>query len=43
MAEWAALEAQDEVVAVVEQLTQSFSETSANIQNFIALLEAPPS
>ena len=43
MAEWAALEAQDEVVAVVKQLTQSFTETSANIQNFIALLEAPPS
>jgi hypothetical protein len=43
MAEWAALQSQDEVVAIVKQLAQSFNETSANIQNFIALLEAPPS
>jgi DNA-binding FrmR family transcriptional regulator len=41
--EWAAIKAQDEVIAAIRQLTKSLKETSADVQNFIATLEAPGS
>jgi hypothetical protein len=39
--EWAALKAQDEVIATIRQLTQALSETSVEVKNFIAWLESP--
>jgi len=39
--EWAAIRAQDEVIAAIRQLTQTLNETSADVSNFIAGLESP--
>jgi chromosome segregation ATPase len=39
--EWAAIRAQDEVIATIRQLTQTLNETSADVSNFIAGLESP--
>jgi hypothetical protein len=41
--EWAAIRAQDEVIATIKQLTKSLKDTSVDVQNFIATLEAPGS
>jgi hypothetical protein len=41
--EWAALKAQDEVVATIRQLTQALTETSVEVKNFITWLESPGS
>jgi DNA-binding FrmR family transcriptional regulator len=41
--EWAAIKAQDEVIATIKQLTKSLKDTSVDVQNFIAMLEAPGS
>jgi hypothetical protein len=37
--EWAAVAAQDEVITAIRELTTALNETSADVKNFIALLE----
>src|ERR1043166_9378260 len=41
--EWAAIKAQDEVIATIKQLTDALNDTSTDVQNFIAWLESPSS